>query len=50
MSGSVSSRTTALVAGDNAGSKLAKAESLGVLVLGEDAFVDFLERGMDAIG
>jgi DNA ligase (NAD+) len=50
VSGSVSSRTTALVAGDNAGSKLAKAESLGVLVLGEDAFVDFLERGMDAIG
>ena len=50
VSGSVSSRTSALVAGENAGSKLVKAESLGVPVLGEDAFVDFLERGMDAIG
>jgi DNA ligase (NAD+) len=49
VSGSVSSRTSALVAGENAGSKLSKAESLGVPVLGEDAFVDFLERGVDAI-
>jgi DNA ligase (NAD+) len=40
---SVSARTDYLVAGDKAGSKLAKAEHLGVPVLDEDGFRRLLE-------
>ena len=47
--GSVSSRTSAVIAGENAGSKLAKAESLGVPVLDEAAFSALLERGAEAL-
>ena len=43
--GSVSASTDFLVAGDKAGSKLAKAEKLGVAVLDEDGFRALLERG-----
>jgi DNA ligase (NAD+) len=43
--GSVSAKTDYLVAGEKAGSKLAKAESLGVPVLDEDGFRRLLERG-----
>jgi DNA ligase (NAD+) len=42
-SGSISGQTDYLVAGDKAGSKLAKAEKLGVPVLDEDAFRRLVE-------
>jgi DNA ligase (NAD+) len=45
VTGSVSRRTSAVVAGDNPGSKLTKAEELGVPVLDEAAFETLLERG-----
>jgi DNA ligase (NAD+) len=44
-SGSVSKNTSFLVAGPGAGSKLAKAESLKVEVLDEDAFLAMLPGG-----
>jgi len=42
--GSVSAKTTALLAGEKAGSKLTKAEKLGVKVVGEDEFLTMLEE------
>jgi DNA ligase (NAD+) len=50
VTGSVSSKTDALIAGESAGSKLTKAESLGVRVLDEAAFRALLESGRPAIG
>ena len=46
VTGSVSGRTDALIAGARAGSKLAKAESLGVTVLDEARFLEVLEKGL----
>ncbi len=42
VTGSVSAKTTAVIAGDNAGSKLTKAEQLGVTVLSEDDLMELL--------
>lgn len=44
VSGSVSAKTTALLAGEKAGSKLANAEKLGVKVVSEDEFVAMLAK------
>jgi DNA ligase (NAD+) len=42
---SVSKKTSYVLVGENPGSKLAKAEQLGVTLLNEDAFVHLLEHG-----
>lgn len=42
VSGSVSKKTSYVVAGDSAGSKLAKARDLGVSILAEDEFIKML--------
>ena len=49
VTGSVSGRTSAVVAGESPGSKLAKAEELGVPVLGEAEFRRLLEAGPSAL-
>ena len=43
VTGSVSKKTDYVVAGDEAGSKLAKAESLGVAILDEDGLRELLQ-------
>ncbi len=49
VTGSVSSKTDVVVAGDNAGAKLSRAEALGVPILDEAGFIDLLERGRDVL-
>ena len=43
-SSSVSKKTSYVVAGENAGSKLTKAESLNIPILSEDEFIKLLEQ------
>ena len=45
VTGSVSGRTTAVVAGASPGSKVRKAEDLGTPILDEEQFHALLERG-----
>lgn len=49
VTGSVSKKTSFVVVGENAGSKLDKAMSLGVPTLDEDAFTTLLEKGPEAV-
>ena len=49
VTGSISGRTDALVAGAKAGSKLTKAESLGVQVLDEATFRTVLDQGLEDV-
>lgn len=44
VSGSVSAKTSVLLAGEKAGSKLDKANELGVRVVGEDEFINLLKE------
>jgi DNA ligase (NAD+) len=43
VTGSVSAKTSTLLAGEAAGSKLAKAKKLGVQIISESEFVNYLE-------
>lgn len=43
VSSSVSSKTTVVLAGEDAGSKLAKAQQLGIRIIDEQAFFDMLK-------
>jgi DNA ligase (NAD+) len=45
VAGSVSKKTTYLLAGESAGSKLTKAESLGVKILSEADLLQGIEKG-----
>jgi DNA ligase (NAD+) len=45
VSGAVSKKTDYVVAGEEAGSKLAKARELGITILDEASLLDLLDQG-----
>jgi DNA ligase (NAD+) len=45
VAGSVSKKTSYVVAGEEAGSKLTRAEELGIAILDEEMFVKLVESG-----
>jgi DNA ligase (NAD+) len=47
VTGSVSAKTSCVIAGTDPGSKLAKAEELGVEVVDDEGFLDLLGRGRE---
>ena len=50
VSGSVSSKTSVVLTGEAAGSKLRKAEKLGIEVIDEQAFVELMSsHGLKAL-
>ena len=49
VSGSISKNTSYLVAGESAGSKLAKAERLGVTILSEEQLITLLGSDDDFV-
>ena len=48
-SSSVSKRTTVVVVGPGAGSKVAKAQELGIPIVGAERFQELLDKGVDAV-
>lgn len=50
VSGSVSKKTSYVLAGESAGSKLAKAESLGVNIIDEPELFKMINQGVKADG
>jgi DNA ligase (NAD+) len=50
VAGSVSKKTSAVFAGEDAGSKAERAQELGVPVLGEDQFLEILHGAPFPIG
>ncbi len=50
VSGSVSRKTSYLLAGENAGSKLAKAQELNIPIIDEGQFLNMLEKNQQKVG
>ena len=50
VSGSVSSKTSYVIAGEDAGSKLTRAEALGIPVLDEDAMDRLVKGDLSVLG